>query len=265
MMVTKVSVFLAMVAVCGLVASPTWSAEWGNLSGQIIFDGPIPVPAKAKITSDKEVCCQYDVIDESLLVNPETKGVKNVVVMLTQSRRDERDVPVHESYGALKDEPVRMDNSACRFDPHITLIWTARKVVISNSDPIGHNVNLSSHNSEAFNETIPSGGTIEKTLTEATKMPVIISCSIHPWMKGFAIVRDNPYMTVTDDDGAFEIKNLPSGKWQFMFWQEAAGYLSEIKRNGQAEKWRRGTVEIDIQPGDNDLGQIVVDPDLFEK
>ncbi len=158
-----------------------------------------------------------------------------------------------------------MDNNACRFDPHVALIWTGQKVVIGNSDPIGHNVNLTSNDSEAFNETIPSGGTIEKTFAKSKRMPVSISCSIHPWMKGWVMVRDNPYMAVTDKDGKFEIKNLPVGKWQFMFWQEMAGYVAEVKRNGKPEKWRRGILEVEIKPGKNDQGEIVVNPELFYK
>ena len=70
---------------------------------------------------------------------------------------------------------------------------------------------------------------------------------------------------VTDKDGKFEIKNLPAGKWQFMFWQEMAGYVAEVKRDGQAEKWRRGTIEVEIKAGKNDVGKIVVAPELFYK
>ncbi len=137
--------------------------------------------------------------------------------------------------------------------------------MIGNSDPIGHNVNLTSNDAEAFNETVPSGGSIDKQFSSGKRMPVSISCSIHPWMKGWAVIREDPYMAVTGKDGQFEIKNLPVGKWQFMFWQEAAGYLAEVKRGGQQEKWRRGTIELEIKPGKNDLGQLIVTPDLFEK
>lgn len=259
--------FLVLLACCwmlAIVSSARCADSWGDLSGQIIFDGPAPVPEKAKITSDQEVCCQHDVVNESLLVDPKTKGIKNVIVVLTRGRTDKRELPIHESYEALKEKPVEMDNRGCRFDPHVTLIWTARKVVIANTDPIGHNVNLTSGDSDQFNETIPSGSTIEKTFSTSKRIPVGISCSIHPWMKGWAVIRDHPYMAVTGDDGNFEIKNLPVGKWEFMFWQEAAGYVSEVQRDGKSEKWRRGMLEVEVKPGPNDLGKIVVSPDLFK-
>ena len=105
---------------------------------------------------------------------------------------------------------------------------------------------------------------MEKTFGAAEKLPVMVSCSIHPWMKGWLVIRDTPYMAVTDEQGKFEIQNLPAGKWRFMFWQEAAGYVDDVKIGGKPQKWSRGIVEIDIQPGKNDLGKIVVAPDLFK-
>ncbi len=103
------------------------AAEWGDLTGQILFEGTPPIPEKATITSDKEVCCEHDVVDESLLVDPQSKGVQNVIVMMTRSRTDKREVPIHGDYEALKEKPVRIDNNACRFDPHVSLIWTGAR------------------------------------------------------------------------------------------------------------------------------------------
>ena len=112
------------------------------------------------------------------------------------------------------------------------LIWTRQKVVLGNSDPVGHNVKIDCRDNPQSNDTIPSGGTIEKKFDKAERLPVPVSCSIHPWMKGWIVIRDTPYMAVTDADGKFEIKNLPAGEWQFMFWQEQAGYVSNVKSTG---------------------------------
>ena len=60
----KISVYLTVLVLMGAAANLLGAAEWGDLSGQIIFDGPVPVPEKATITSDKEVCCQHDVLKE---------------------------------------------------------------------------------------------------------------------------------------------------------------------------------------------------------
>ena len=59
-------------------------------------------------------------------------------------------------------------------------------------------------------------------------MPVKVACNIHPWMNAWLVVKDHPYMAVSDDNGKLEIKNLPAGEWSFQIWQEKAGYLREV-------------------------------------
>lgn len=261
-------------AVLGLVivASATSSAaEWGNLSGRFLFDGVPPIPEKLKITSDQPTCGPHDLQNEALLVNPLNKGVRNIIIYLYQSKSgvrptpyDSKEVPIHEDYLALEKEVVKLDNQGCRFDPHVALIWNRQKVVLGNSDPVGHNVKIDCRDNPQSNDTIPSGGTIEKQFEKAERFPVPVSCSIHPWMKGWLVIRDTPYMAVTDADGKFEIKNLPAGEWQFMFWQEQAGYVSKVKIGGKAEEWKRGLKMITIKPGQQDLGNIALAPDLFK-
>ena len=62
---SKITLILAISILFGLMLSAPCSAQWGDLQGQIVYDGPAPTPEKAKITSDKEVCCKHDVINES--------------------------------------------------------------------------------------------------------------------------------------------------------------------------------------------------------
>ncbi|MHB0955397.1 MAG: cupredoxin domain-containing protein [Pirellulaceae bacterium] len=260
--------------VVGLVifaGSTSGAAEWGNLSGRFLFEGEPPVPEKLKITSDQEVCGKHDLRSEWLLVNPKNKGVQNIIVYLYQNKSgarltpyDSREVPIHDDYLAREKEVVKLDNLGCRFDPHVALVWTRQQVVVGNSDPVGHNVKIDCRDNPQSNDTIPSGGTIEKRFDKAERFPVPVSCSIHPWMKGWLVIRDTPYMAVTDGEGKFEIKNLPAGEWQFMFWQEQAGYVSQVKVKGKAEEWKRGLKAITIKAGPQDLGDIVLAPDLFK-
>jgi len=261
----------------GLVWGLVWcwgslvsAAEWGDLAGRFVLDGDPPVPEKVNVTTDKEECCKHDLKVESLVVNPENKGVQNVMVYLFQNKGaratayDKQEVPIHPSYLPLAEQSVLVDNNACRFDPHVVLIWTRQKVLLGNSDPIGHNVKIDCAENRPSNDTIPSGGTLERAFDKPERLPVRVTCSIHPWMCGWLVVRDTPYMAVTDPDGRFEIKNLPAGQWQFMFYHEQAGYVSDVKVDGKAEVWKRGITTIEIKPGKKDLGDVVVGLELFK-
>jgi hypothetical protein len=253
-------------------ASLLSAAEWGDLRGRFVLDGVPPEREKLKITSDQEVCCQHDLRSELLVVNPDNKGIQNVMVYLFQNKTgvqatayDKQEVPIHESYLPLEKESEKLDNNGCRFDPHAALVWTRQTVVLGNSDPIGHNVKIEcSSVNRPSNDTIPSGGTIERKFDKPERLPVRVSCSIHPWMAGWLVIRDTPYMAVTDADGKFAIKNLPAGEWQFCFWHEKAGYVSNVKVQGKAEEWKRGIKTLTIKAGQQDLGDVVLGMDLFK-
>lgn len=79
-----------------------------------------------------------------------------------------------------------------------------------------------------------------------------VTCDIHPWMKAYWYVSDNPYAVVTDKDGKFTIKDIPEGKNNFRTWHEKVGY---IKRK----------FPINIKAGETvDLGKIKIISSKFE-
>ena len=83
-------------------------------------------------------------------------------------------------------------------------------------------------------------------------------------MKGWIVVKDNPYFAVTDEDGKFEMKNVPAGEWKFTFWHEKSGYVDQITRDGKAEKWKKGRLEVKVDGNGVDLGELKVAAKVFE-
>ena len=45
----------------------------------------------------------------------------------------------------------------------------------------------------------------------------------HTWMSAYIVVTENPYYAVTNDNGIFEIKDIPAGKYQLKAWHEKLG------------------------------------------
>jgi hypothetical protein len=82
-------------------------------------------------------------------------------------------------------------------------------------------------------------------------------------MSGWLLIKDHPYMAVSDANGKLQIKNLPVGRWTIQFWHEKAGYVSDVSKAGQATEWPRGRLEVEIKSGDNDLGSFQLPPSLF--
>jgi hypothetical protein len=160
---------------------------------------------------------------------------------------------------------VLLDNSKCRFDPHVLLLRTTQTLVIGNSDKVGHNCKVDTFANTPINYTIPAGGDYEHRFPLPERLPARVSCSIHPWMSGWLLIKDHPYMAKSDADGKLVIKHLPVGVWTIQFWHEKAGYIGKVTRDGETKEWRRGRLELTIEPGGTELGEIELPPSLFAK
>lgn len=234
-------------------AETATASTWGNLTGKFVYDGPDPSPARLAITKDEQVCGKHNLVDESLLIGTD-KGLKNVVIFLADKK-----AAVHPDFEATANDRVKFDNDHCRFEPHILPLRTSQTLEIHNSDPLAHNSNLTPLGDTPFNNLISENNAATYKFAKQQNKPVMVTCSIHPWMKGYVFPRDNPYVGVTGDDGSFQIKNLPAGKHEFQVWQEAV--------EGLAAKpdWKKGKFKFEIKEGDNDLGTIQVSSTLFGK
>lgn len=233
---------------------PATADAWGNLTGKFVFEGGAPKPARLAITKDEQVCGKHELVDESLLVG-DGEGLENVVVFLA----DKKKVAIHPDFEAGADGPIRFDNDHCRFEPHILPMRTSQTLEIHNSDPVSHNSNLTPLGDAPFNQLISQDKAVAYQFGKQQNAPVMVTCSIHPWMKGYVFPRDNPYVAVSKKDGSFEIKNIPAGKHEFQVWQESVGGLA-----AQAD-WKKGKFKLEIQEGDNDLGTVQVSASLFGK
>jgi hypothetical protein len=66
-------------------------------------------------------------------------------------------------------------------------------------------------------------------------------------------------MAATAADGTFAIKNIPAGKHAFQFSHGKLGYLRTVTIGGKTLKDIKGLHELEIKPGENNLGDIVID------
>ncbi len=91
---------------------------------------------------------------------------------------------------------------------------------------------------------------------------VNVTCNIHPWMKAKLLVLDHPFAAVSDENGEIVIKGIPVGEQVFRANHEA-GKIDEVSVGGKDEKWSRSRFTLDIKPGMNDLGTVVIPKDAL--
>lgn len=239
-------------------------AVWGNLTGRFVYDGVAPRQEVLELNKDIAYCSKFQPRDEELIVSPKTQGIKNVVLWLEPQSADDP-IPVHPSYAKSADAKIRLDNAECRFAPHICVMRTTQTLVIGNKDKINHNAAVFFFKNDPFNENISIGETVEKTLPKTERLPAKVTCPIHAWMLGYIILKDHPYVAVTDENGKFEFKNLPAGEWTLRVWHEKPGYIKEATRKDGPQKWDAGRASITIQPGNNAWNDVKLAPAIFEK
>ena len=202
----------------------------GTVSGRIVFEGKMPETKPLEISADQQKgCCEggktVDTTNRSLLVGDD-KGIANVVVTI--------DVKGKEAEAS--DEPIKLDQKECRFEPHVMVVPVGTKVEFLNSDSIAHNVHTYASKNDSFNQTIAPGAKHEQKLAKADKIE--IKCDIHPWMNSYLIVSDTPYHAITDRNGNFEIKGLPAGEYKVEVWHETLGKgkgTATIGEDGKSE------------------------------
>ncbi|HTQ37524.1 MAG TPA: hypothetical protein VMJ32_00760 [Pirellulales bacterium] len=259
------SILMTLFAIAVTVAAAMFNSaahadDWGTLTGRFVYDGKAPVPAKITPDKDVEVCGKHPLNNESLVV-ADDGGLANVFVWVRT-----KDVKAAPEYAATANEKVVLDNHDCRFQPHALAIRTTQTLEIKNSDPMGHNTNGADLKANApFNGVIPSGKDEDMTLSLGEPFPAKITCNIHPWMNAYLLVRPDPYFAVSGKDGKFEIKDLPAGtELEFQVWQEKAGNVANTKIDSTKTD-NRGRFKYTVKAGANDLGDIKLDPSLFNK
>ena len=234
-------------------------AQWATLKGQFLYGKKgTTIPNKLKITptKDLQVCGKHQLFDESLVVNRENRGIQNIILWLTT-----KSPKVHPDYQATAGDTITMNNTGCRFDPHIAVVRTSQTFRIGNTDPIGHNSLINFFKNLPVNPIIPGGGHVDIKPRSAEIIPTPVSCSIHPWMRGVVLIQDHPYMAVTDEDGRFELHDLPAGKLTFKVWQEK--WIKDVLIDGKKETWRRGRYVVDLKAGKDQEHVFIVDPSQF--
>jgi hypothetical protein len=263
-MKTRILTALVVAAVCG--ASSLAFGQAGSLKAKFTYDGKAPKPAALKPTADPAFCGKKEhadkLVDESLVVGPKGE-LANVIVFLSPAVG--KKVAIHPNYEAKKKEAVVIDNMGCRFEPHIALLWTEQPLRIGNKDAVGHNTKIDGIAGKSINPLIPPNGSLDETFPKAERLPLIVGCNIHPWMKARLLIQEHPYFAKSGADGTLEIKDIPPGEYDFRVYHEKVGNVAKAKIDGKEVKWTAGKFKAKIEDGKAfDLGEALLDPALFK-
>jgi len=206
-------------------------ATAGVIRGSIAFTGKRP--ARTPIDMSNEPACveahHGRAFDESVVVNP-NRTLANVFVYIKSGLE-----------GKTFETPataVAIDQRGCWFHPRVMGIQVGQVLHVTNSDPVTHNIHPLAQINREWNHSQGAG---DPQLTRKFLKPEVmvpVKCNIHSWMHAFIGVVEHPYFAVTNEQGKFELPNVPPGKYVVAVWHEKYGAQEQsisVAPSGTAE------------------------------
>jgi plastocyanin len=200
----------------------------GTVRGVVRFTGERP-PARQLPTGDGRIIEHHD-----LVVDVKTKGLRWVVAAL-------EDAPAQPKLTG--GEPVVIDQKDMLFVPRVVAVQHGRPVRFDNSDQFNHSVTiLSTVKENELNVFVSAAEPVTKAFA-AEKAPLRVGCALHASMTAWVYVAPHPWVAVTDERGAFTLKDVPPGKYTLWLKHPDAGL--EERRPVEVRAGRTAEVEVE--------------------
>jgi hypothetical protein len=193
--------------------------DGGTIRGTVKWQGAQPHLVSSEINKDTQICDplgQKHRDLERLLISP-NGGVANAVVYLRNITKGKAmDLPAPRRF---------LNQKNCRYEPHILLVPTQATLTVRDSDPLLHTVQMSG-NADYNLPFVREGQEITRPMTR--EGVVSLRCNAgHVWMNGEMIVARHPYYAVTDQEGNFELTDVPPGDYEIVAWHEGWRVVGE--------------------------------------
>lgn len=192
-------------------------SELGVINGVVLFQGQ--PPARRKLVLDGTPGCAMHHEEPLFTEDYEIQQgkVKNAVVYIQRGLHPSLEYPV-------PDEPVTLDQVGCVFKPHVLAVRAGQPILLSSGDDEAHNVNAKARRNAVVNFTMPPRASGRELVLERPEVAIPVSCGVHPWMKAYIAVFDNPFFDVTDEFGLYSIPDVPEGDYIVRVWHEKLGW-----------------------------------------
>lgn len=240
---------LTLVAASGSIAL----AQTADLTGRFILKG---IPPQPPAIVDPKVDLDFPgvtVVDESLLVDPQSRGIANIAVYVVTPN-----MPITAEAKRAAAPQLIVDAKDGRFHPRVSGLWIGeQKLMLGNSGEVAVSFNFPAAGVNPL--LAPGAEEYEIEVTERNAIPQPFRCDIHPWMKGYILPRDNPYFAATRSDGSFTLRGLPTAvPLEIQVWHEKVGFLAADPQ------WQHGRFKL-MLAADTDLGTIEVPVETLRK
>lgn len=217
---TLAILFTILGAAVGLAQTGSYEAvkvtDGGGVVGKVTLAGTPAAREKLVVNTDHAVCANEEKFSEALLIGS-NGGVRNAAVYL-------RDVRRGKSWPSVE---FTLGQAGCQFDPHVLLLPEHADLHLENTDRIPHSVH--SHGADSvWQPKYVVKLVVPEFARKVSERDVIqVTCDIHKWMLAYVVVEKHPYYALTDENGSFELTEVPPGQYDLAVWHETLGEKTE--------------------------------------
>jgi len=276
---------LVLAVTVGLVLSaPAWAYEeitvsdGGTISGKVTITGAKPIAKGFNLITfpDPVYCGRISTgtgwrVLEEFTVAPDS-GLKGVVVYLADIRRGK----------PFAFTPPTIEARDCRFLPFVTVVKDRSEVVVTNMDPVMHDIQAYETSRLGprvlFNTPLPMNPHHRRAvgadshehlagepMTEQIHMTkgrriFVMQCGFHAYMESWGLAIDNPYYAVTGADGTFSIPDVPPGEYRLVAWHPQVQTAQERTVVVKAKGAATAAFELKAPTGRRSAHEIVENP-----
>jgi hypothetical protein len=187
-------------------------SDGGTITGTVKWSGPVPHLPTAVINKDNQICdpnSQKTRDLERLIIGPQS-GVANTVVFLKDITRGKAmNLPAERRF---------LDQKHCRYEPHILLVPVKGELQMESSDATLHTVHMDG--AATYNLPFPFPNQVISRPMQTAGLVELKCNGGHTWMNAEMFVVNHPYYAITDENGKFELTNVPKGNYEIEAWHE---------------------------------------------
>lgn len=264
MRVMLVVIFLMMFSSRGMAYQEIPISEGGAIQGHIsiVGDSPRPMAFNLVTIPDAVYCGRISTgtgwrIVEDFIIGPQG-SLKDAVVML-------KGIEKGKSFSLPK---VKVEAIDCDFLPFVNVLRDQDEITVINMDPVEHDIqgyetarergarvlfnrplpmNPFHHVVGMFGKNahthLPGEPMVEKIHLRKGRNVFVMQCGFHPYMFSWGLVVENPYYSITQEDGAYQIQDIPAGEYDVEVWHPGMKAYLEKKVLVEAGK----TATLDFQ------------------
>ncbi|MGH3584659.1 MAG: hypothetical protein ACRDUB_23935, partial [Mycobacterium sp.] len=197
--------------------TPIDAATAGSIQVQVSYNGAVPAPKEINM-GGTPACAQLHpdpVYEQTLQVA--NGQLANAVVYIKSGFGSRTFAPP----GA----PVVIDQQGCLYHPHVSAVMIGQPLQFRNSDQEPHNVHGRPQTVDGWNFLMSRPNSTRDVFFDKTEVGIPVGCDVHPWMRAYVSVIDNPFFAVTPASGAVTLQTVPPGDYVVAVWHETLGTL----------------------------------------